>query len=158
MGLKKKVFLFLCLIFSGFLSACARMDKNRCLNVNWYELGRQDSALGLEQETCFLRRQSACPLDEDSIQAKAYKNGFAAGLREYCRFKTGYIYGLSRLKEETGGCPESLKRNFKQGYEAGRQMNLIQSLQNQIQEQMRRLEEKLQHHDREARALSLAAP
>ena len=142
------------LISLSLLSACTHLDSS-CLNVNWYELGRQDSALGLARKASFARRQNICSLEEGAIQAKAYKNGFDAGLREYCRFKTGYIYGLSQLKEETRGCPERLRVNFEQGYEAGRQMSLIQSLQNQIQEQIHRLEEKLHHHSKEARSFSM---
>ncbi len=149
MGAKNLIFL----LSLSLLGACAHIDKS-CLDVNWYELGRQDSALGLRLEASFLRRQKVCPLEEEAIQAKAYKNGFDAGLREYCRFKTGYIYGLSQLNEETRGCPEHLKQNFKQGYEAGLLMHDIQSLQNQIQEQIHRLESKLYHHGREVHLLS----
>ena len=83
----------------------------------------------------------------DSIYAKAYKNGFDAGLREYCNFKTGYIYSLSQMEQEVSACPENLKIEFLKGYEAGSYMKEIQSLQNEIQEKIQKLNNKLNSND-----------
>ena len=129
-----------------FLTACNHLDSN-CLEVNWYELGRQDSTRGLKRKTSFAQRREICPLPSDSIYAKAYKNGFDAGLREYCSFKTGYIYSLSQMKKEISACPEHLKLEFSKGYEIGSYMKQIQSLQNEIQEKIQSLNKKLETHD-----------
>lgn len=138
------------IIFISFflfvLSSCNSLNSS-CLDVNWYELGQQDSTRGLKKEVSFAQRQKICPLASDSIYAKAYKNGFDAGLREYCNFKTGYIYSLSQMEQEISACPENLKVEFIKGYEAGSYMKEIQSLQNEIQEKIRTLNNKLNSND-----------
>ena len=115
--------------------------------MNWYELGRQDSTRGLKKSDSFSERREICPLSSDSIYAKAYKNGFDAGLREYCNFKTGYIYSLSQMEKEVSACPGHLKLEFIKGYEAGSYMKEIQSLQNEIQEKIQKLTNKLNSQD-----------
>ena len=128
--------------FLAVLCSCNHLDSS-CQEVNWYELGRQDSTRGLKKEVSFSQRRDICPLAPDSIYAKAYKNGFDAGLREYCNFKTGYIYSLSQMEQEVSACPDNLKVEFMKGYEAGSYMKEIQSLQNEIQEKIRKLNHKL---------------
>ena len=129
-----------------FLSACSHLDSS-CLKVNWYELGHQDSAKGLKREESFAQRREICPISPDSIYAKAYDTGFSSGLREYCSFKTGYIYSLSLMDKEVSACPEDLKIEFVKGYEAGSYMKQIQSLQNEIQEKIQELNKKLDSRD-----------
>ena len=142
----KYFFLLFALSYFLFLPACTHLD-NSCLEVNWYELGRQDSTRGLKRDVSFAQRREVCPFPSDSIYAKAYKNGFSAGLREYCSFKTGYIYSLSQMKQEVSACPENLKMEFVKGYEVGSYMKQIQSLQNEIQEKIQRVNQKLEAHD-----------
>lgn len=139
-------YFFLLLFLVCFLSACNHLD-NSCLEVNWYELGRQDSTRGLKRGVSFSQRREVCPLKPDSIYAKAYKNGFEAGLREYCSFKTGYIYSLSQMDQEVSACPENLRLEFIKGYEIGSYMKKIQSLQNEIQEKIQKVNKKLEAQD-----------
>ena len=137
---------FLYFIFwLGSILSCNHLDTN-CLEVNWYELGRQDSTRGLSQSVSFSERQEVCPIKSNSIQAKAYKNGFSAGLIGYCNFKTGYIYSLSQMKKEVSACPEDLKMEFIRGYEIGSHMKEIQTLQNQIQDKIQSVNKKLENH------------
>ena len=143
--MKLKLF-FIALIFFCFLPACSHLDST-CLEVNWYELGRQDSTRGLKRKVSFEQRREICPIDSDSIYAKAYKNGFDAGLKEYCSFKTGYIYSLSQMEQEVSACPKSLKKEFIKGYEIGSYMKQIQSLQKEIQEKIQSINKKLENKD-----------
>ena len=142
----KKLFVSFFLIFFLFLSACNHLNKS-CLEINWYEVGRQDSTRGLEWKNTFSERKRICALKKDSSQAKAYKNGFDSGLREYCRFKTGYIYGLSKSKEQPKVCPEPLRKSFVNGYKAGVYMTEIQTLQSKLQKQINNLEEKIKNYE-----------
>ena len=128
-----------------FAVACSHLD-NSCLEVNWYELGRQDSSRGLTQSASFSERQKVCPIKSNSIQAKAYRNGFSAGLISYCSFKTGYIYSLSQMGQEISACPEDLKMEFIKGYEIGAHMKTIQSLQKEIQDKIQTVNKKLENH------------
>ena len=138
--------LFIFLLFFFLFPACSHLDNN-CLEVNWYELGRQDSTRGLKRKVSFEQRREICPIDSNSIYAKAYKNGFDAGLREYCSFKTGYIYSLSQMEQEVSACPKSLKKEFIKGYEVGSYMKQIQSLQQEIQEKIQDVNKKLEAND-----------
>ena len=131
-----------------FMSSCNHLDTS-CLEINWYELGRQDSTRGLAISKSFSERLDICPIEPDSIQAKAYKNGFSAGLIGYCNFKTGYIYSLSQMEKKVSACPEDLKVEFVKGYEIGSYMKQIQSLQNEIQTKIQSVNKRLEnYHDR----------
>lgn len=121
------------------LGGCSNLGS-RCPEVNWYEIGRQDSTMGYSLERSLNERQKVCDLGPDSVFTKAYTNGFNAGLREYCNFKTGYTYGLARIKKQKNSCPKFLERDFSKGYEAGIQMTEIQQLQEQIKEKVMALE------------------
>ena len=143
MVIKRVLYFVFCL---GFISSCNHLDTS-CLEVNWYELGRQDSTRGLHESVSFSKRQEICPIKSNSIQAKAYKNGFSAGLIGYCNFKTGYIYSLSQMKKEVSACPEDLKIEFIRGYEIGTHMKEIQTLQNKIQDKIQSVNKKLEKHN-----------
>ena len=123
--MRSSFLLFFSLLFA-LLSACGHFDHS-CLEVNWYEIGRQDSTRGLTIAKGLSKRREFCPFKPDSLQAKAYKNGFSAGLRDYCRFKTGYIYSLSQMESKASVCPPDLKPAFAKGYEIGSYMKEIQS-------------------------------
>ena len=135
---------FYCIFILCFMSACNHLDTS-CLEINWYELGRQDSTRGLTQSVSFAERQKVCAIKSNSIQAKAYKNGFSAGLISYCNFKTGYIYSLSQMEKEVSACPEDLKMEFVKGYEIGSYMKQIQTLQKEIQDKIQNVNKKLEN-------------
>ena len=128
-----------------FISSCNHLDTS-CLEVNWYELGRQDSTRGLPLSKSFSERQEICPIEPDSIQSKAYKNGFSSGLIGYCNFKTGYIYSLSQMEKKVSACPEDLKIEFIKGYEIGAFMKEIQTLQNEIQNKIHSVNKRLENY------------
>ena len=126
--------------------ACGHLDDN-CMEINWYELGRQDSLESSSKEQSLSYRREICPLRPDSIYTKAYENGFEAGLREYCNFKTGYIYSLSEMEQDVSACPDHLKLEFATGYEIGSYMKQIQSLQQEIQDKIQELDIKLNEQE-----------
>ena len=103
--------------------------------------------MGYSLERSLNERQQVCHLSPDSVLTKAYINGFNAGLQEYCNFKTGYTYGLARIKKQRNGCPKFLGRNFTRGYQAGKRMAEIQQLQEQMKEKMTDLENLIQNRE-----------
>ena len=141
MSYKKIYFLIFLPLFSIFLLSCNHLQSS-CLEVNWYEIGRQDSTRGIEWKQAFSERQRFCYIKEESSQAKAHKNGFNAGIREYCNFRTAYIYGLSKTEHKIESCPPSLREVFKKGYESGQQMAKIQKLENSIKDKVSSIEAK----------------
>lgn len=145
---------FILFLISLLLISCAHLNSS-CLEVNWYEIGRQDSTRGRDWDQAFSNRRKICPIKSNSQQTKAYKNGFDAGLREYCSFKTGYIYGLSQTEQKIDSCPKPLKAAFQKGYTAGLQMIEIQKLQNDIQSRIQGLEQSIQLYNKEKQSKSL---
>ena len=139
MNKNKSFLIVLSLIFSG----CSSLDKS-CVGVNWHEMGRQDSARGLSFNEVFSERQEMCDLDPESVYTKAYKNGFQTGIREYCNFKTGYIYGFSQLKEQSEGCPQNLKEVFSYGYKLGGYMSKIQHLKASLENKIESIEREIE--------------
>lgn len=144
----KKTNFFFILYFAllALLGSCGHLD-DRCMEINWYELGRQDSLKSSSKEQSLSYRREICPLRPDSIYTKAYENGFEAGLREYCNFKTGYIYSLSEMEQDVSACPSHLKQEFATGYEVGSYMKKIQSLQQEIQDKIQELDIKLNEQE-----------
>lgn len=124
------------------------MDKS-CVGVNWHEMGRQDSTRGLPFEEAFSERQEICSLDPESVYTKAYKNGFQDGIREYCNFKTGYIYGFSQLEKTSESCPESLKELFVYGFRLGNYMSKIQQLKATLENKIDSLEREIKKQEKQ---------
>ena len=103
--------------------------------------------MGYTLERSLNERQQVCHLSPDSVLTKAYINGFNAGLQEYCNFKTGYTYGLARIKRQRNSCPKFLGKDFSKGYQAGIQMAEIQQLQEQMKEKITALEKLIQNRE-----------
>ena len=143
---KFRQFFIISLILLALSSACTHLDDS-CMEINWYELGRQDSLKSSSKEKSLSYRREICPLQPDSIYTKAYENGFETGLREYCNFKTGYIYSLSEMEQDVSACPDHLKMEFAKGYEIGNYMKQIQSLQQEIQDKIQELDIKLNEQE-----------
>lgn len=140
---KNKWFLILLpLIFSG----CSSLDKS-CVGINWHEMGRQDSARGLSFNEVFSEKQEMCDLDPESVYTKAYRNGFQAGVREYCNFKTGYIYGFSQLEEKSDSCPPELREVFSYGYRLGGYMSKIQHLKATLENKIESIEKEIKKQE-----------
>ena len=136
------------ILFSALLSffGCSHLGGN-CHEVNWYEIGRQDSTMGYSLQRSLKERKKVCRLKSESVYIKAYENGFNAGLREYCTFRTGYMYGLARIKERKNSCPRFRSGDFSKGWQAGTRMADIQQLQNQLKEKMSALEELIKNRE-----------
>ena len=122
------------------------MEKS-CVGINWHEMGRQDSTRGVPFDEIFLERQEACSLDPESFHTKAYKNGFQDGIREYCNFKTGYIYGFSQLERKEESCPPSLQELFSYGYRLGSYMSKIQQLKASLENKIDSIEREIKKQE-----------
>ena len=133
----RTLFSFFILILLG---ACSHL-KESCLQINWHEVGRQDSTLGLNFKKSLSKRQKTCSIEKDSVYTKAYQNGFLSGLREYCNFKTGYSYGFSKLKDNFKACSKT--SHFSQGFQSGIYMSEIQSLQKELTERISRIQKQI---------------
>ncbi|OFZ19170.1 MAG: hypothetical protein A2Z20_02280 [Bdellovibrionales bacterium RBG_16_40_8] len=77
--------------------ACAHTTSNRCQELDWYEIGRQDGANGLES---LARRQvkTICQNSDQSLSEALYHNGFDAGVAQFCTTKKGFELGRTGAK------------------------------------------------------------
>ena len=144
--------LFFALIFSG----CSSMERS-CMGINWHEMGRQDSAKGLSFEETLSERQEMCSLDPDSVHSKAYKNGFQDGAREYCNFKTGYIYGFSQLEKQVESCSPEQRKLFFYGFKIGSYMSKVQALKASLESKIDSIEKEIAQQERKIRYSATAA-
>ena len=149
---KLLLFVLFALIFSG----CSSMEKS-CMGINWHEMGRQDSAKGLSFEETFSERQEICSLDPDSFHVKAYKNGFQDGAREYCNFKTGYIYGFSQLEKKVESCSPEQKKIFFYGFKMGAYMSTIQALKVSLENKIDSIEQEIKKQERKMKYSATSA-
>lgn len=133
----KPAFLYF-FIFPFFLQACLH-TKNTCNELHWNELGRQDSIKAITKIKSFKKRQATCSVDFNSIYAKAYNSGFDLGLKEYCHFKTAYIYGLSQIQKDISVCPVDLQKEFIKTYAFALHVKTIQTLQSDLQNRIQKL-------------------
>ena len=133
------------LLFFIFFTHCSYLKKS-CSDINWYEVGRQDSATGVSIKESINKKQRFCSMQSRSLQA--YQNGFFAGLREYCSFEIGYTYGLTQSLNQTNNCPEALRIDFIKGYQTGLQISNIQKLKKQIQSKIANLNSLINTEDR----------
>ena len=136
------------MVFALIFTGCSSLEKS-CVGINWHEMGRQDSTQGLPFEEMFSERQEMCSLDPESVYTEAYKNGFQDGLREYCNFKTGYIYGFSQLEKKEKSCPPSLQELFSYGYKLGAYMSKIQQLKATLENKIDSIEREIKKQEKQ---------
>ena len=95
-------------------------------------------------------------MDPESVYAKAYKNGFQNGMREFCNFKTGYIYGfLSAGKKQKTAVPSSLQELFSYGFRLGNYMSKIQQLKATLENKIDSLEREIKKQEKQLQFSSI---
>ncbi|MCG8687817.1 MAG: DUF2799 domain-containing protein, partial [Desulfobacterales bacterium] len=110
--------LLICLLMSG----CATLKKEECLTADWVQFGYEDGLKGYELDRIGKHRK-ACAKYGVKPDMEAYSNGRSKGLTFYCTPVKGYDLGRKGRTFPTV-CPEKLAGEFRNGYEAGRQIYL----------------------------------
>jgi len=134
------------LAVAGFalLSGCATMDKTECLTADWYAVGLRDGQAG-ETVARLTKHRESC--SEYGIQPREqlYRDGRAAGLRDYCRTDNAFDTGLKGHRYQ-GVCPSGMDAAFRRynyaAYEVHRLRNDLRSTQNTIEGKEYRLGKK----------------
>src|SRR3989337_3049438 len=85
------------------LSACATMDRNECLTVDWQTVGFEDGVAGYSGDRIGQHRK-ACAKHGVTPDLTAYQAGREEGLREYCVPANGFRLG-SQGGSYSGMCP-----------------------------------------------------
>ena len=101
-----------------FLSSCATLKKDDCIEGNWSGIGFNDAAAGLKSASQFGAHRKACAKYKITPNEAVYQSGYKKGLLQFCTTNSGYQYGTDK-KEYFGVCPNITQQNFLKGYLAG---------------------------------------
>jgi len=105
------------------LGACATLNEDECLTMDWAAIGFEDGASGFPAQRIGQHRE-ACAKYDVTPDLPAYRQGREDGLKEYCRPANAYAVGVSG-KEYKGVCPSGMADAFVQAYENGRYLLLL---------------------------------
>lgn len=101
------------------LAGCATMDKNECVNANWYAIGLEDGAQGRGVDRLGAHRR-ACAEHKVSPDGERYAAGHSEGLKSFCTYERGYALGRNGTST-SATCPPGLREDFLAGYGRGKQ-------------------------------------
>lgn len=139
------------------LGACATMDRDECLTVDWRTVGFEDGVAGYSGDRIGQHRK-ACAKHGVTPDLAAYQSGREDGLREYCVPANGF-----RLGSQGGGyggiCPADLEPAFTDAFESGRHLYTLEARLSGVSNQIRAKRSALQTAEsdivtRSARAIS----
>lgn len=145
----------LVLLLVPLLTACSSLPKTlaeklplskkptqaSCANLDWFEIGRADGAMGarLEKNSEYHQRCDATP---NPFDTDLYVNGRNAGLIEFCSSTQGFEAGRSGTPYDVV-CPYHLEKNFLESYKIGAKVRELESenvdLQSRIDDLVRLL-------------------
>lgn len=105
-------------------STAAEREEGACGQIDWYQRGRTDGALGLGLETVNQYRKT-CPDDFSSDDEVVYGNGRNAGLVEYCSSESGFEMGRMGVSYNHV-CPSTTEPSFLAQFEKGQRARKLE--------------------------------
>jgi hypothetical protein len=117
------------------LGACATMDRDECLTVDWRTVGFEDGAAGYSGDRIGQHRK-ACAKHGVTPDLAAYQSGREDGLREYCVPNNGFRLG-SQGGSYGGMCPADLEPAFADAFESGRHLHTLEERLSGVSSQIR---------------------
>lgn len=143
------------LVFSICLivSACATLNKSECLNADWQIIGLEDGSRGRDVSYIGHHRE-ACAEHGVAPDFDRYQAGHEAGLTRFCSAEVGFAQG-KRGYQYKGVCPAELRGDFLYGYEAGRELYLLNREINQIHGEIKKSQSQLESMQSEINQLEL---
>jgi hypothetical protein len=132
----------------GLLPACTHAPGARithtqpsCAQIDWFEIGRHDGALGLPMERSGVYADR-CRVTPQPFDEELYSNGRNAGLMEYCTTGMGLEKGRAGLAYEDV-CPEPLEQGFLAGYQLGQRIRDLEAENADLQARIENLRRNL---------------
>lgn len=117
------------------LAACATMDRDECLTVDWRTVGFEDGAAGYSGDRIGQHRK-ACAKHGVAPDLAAYQSGREDGLREYCVPANGFRLG-SQGGSYGGICPADLDPAFADAFHSGRHLHTLEARLSSVSDQIR---------------------
>lgn len=110
------------------------MDKNQCLNADWYAVGLEDGARGRAVEHLGDHRR-ACAEFNVTPDTNRYLAGRNEGLKTFCTYERGYSEG--RAGNFYGAaCPQPMAARFLAGYNRGRELHDLHQRYDEVQREI----------------------
>jgi len=100
------------------LSGCASLNKEECLQADWYNIGYHDGESGYKISR-LSDHQQACAEYHISPDQARYKQGRNAGLMDYCTPENALQTGLNG-NSYRGVCPYEIEKSFLVKYRQGK--------------------------------------
>ncbi|GAV20176.1 hypothetical protein MMIC_P1138 [Mariprofundus micogutta] len=113
----KRILLLSMCIVPFVLMGCASLDKEQCMQGDWYHIGHQDGSSG-KQTSRINNHNSACEEYGIAVNQIEYMQGWKHGIRNYCTAASGFSLGR-RGTEYNRVCPAELEIDFVAGYREG---------------------------------------
>lgn len=118
------------------LAACASMDKNQCVNADWYAIGLEDGARGRAVERLGDHRR-ACAEFNVTPDTNRYLAGRNEGLKSFCTYERGYSEGRAGNMYHAA-CPLPAASAFLAGYNRGRELHDLHNRFDEVQRDIAR--------------------
>jgi len=122
---RKPCFTAAILVLLALLQGCATLDKDECLLADWHLIGYQDGVAG-KSATQVGEYREDCAKHAVVPDLDAYRAGRHEGLQQYCKASNGYRLGNAG-RGFSAVCPVALEGDFRDGYNAGRELYLARS-------------------------------
>lgn len=138
----------LCLALLGaltLLSGCATLSEGQCRTLGWEQLGRMDGRQGYPASRLY-KHNKACAEYGIAVDDRSYQQGREHGLLDYCTAANGFREGRKGASYH-GVCHAKLEPAFLQRYRDGRLLHDAESDVNSTEEDIDRLERKLDDDD-----------
>jgi hypothetical protein len=120
------------LLLLALACGCASLDKEECLNADWYAIGLEDGARGRAVERLGDHRR-ACAKHNVAPDAQRYLAGRNEGLKSFCTYERGFSEGRAG-HAYNAACP--YPHVFLSGYQRGRELydlnRRLQELESEI--------------------------
>jgi len=118
--MKNVVYPITWVIVAVALIGCATLNKNQCLQANWYELGWRDGSLG-KPRSFFQEHADACVKHNVRAEKTEYFRGRDDSLKNFCTYDNGFSQGRYG-KSYNYICPPDLEASFLAGLSEGRKV------------------------------------
>ena len=129
-----------------FLSSCASLSKEECLNAQWYDIGYSDGTSGAQLSRLSEHRE-ACSEYHITPNNSEYKKGREQGLLLYCQAENGLDVGLSGATYYRV-CPKETDYLFYKNYKQGREIYNLEQEVLTMRERSNVLKKKLDDNDK----------
>lgn len=115
------------------------MDRNECVNAEWYAIGLEDGARGRPVERLGEHRR-ACAKHNVMPDTERYVAGRDEGLNAFCTYERGFSEGRAG-NAHVAACPQG--STFLAGYKRGRDLYEVVRRRGEIEKEITRLKAKL---------------